>query len=98
MGVEGSYLDPKKVVAEGFPIPKYVTNVRAFLGLTKYYKKIILGYAKITKPLFGLIKKDYKFLWIPICQGAFVTLKKRRMASPMLTRPNFSKPFILDVD
>jgi hypothetical protein len=65
--VEGSYLDPKKVDTKGFPIPKYVTNVRAFLGLTKYYKKIILGYAKITKPLFGLIKKDYKFLWIPIC-------------------------------
>jgi hypothetical protein len=58
-------------IMEGFPIPKLVTNVRAFLGLIGYYKKFILGYAKIIEPLFGLTKKDYKFLWTPICQGAF---------------------------
>ncbi len=56
---------------EGFPIPKSMTNVRAFLGLTCYYRKFILGYAKIAEPLFGLTKKDYKFLWTFICYGAF---------------------------
>jgi len=31
----GSYLDPKKVhVVKDFPIPRTITNVRAFLGLT----------------------------------------------------------------
>jgi len=39
VSVEGSYHDPKKVVVvEGFLIPKFVTNVRAFLrpqGITK---------------------------------------------------------------
>ncbi len=68
VSVEGYHLDPKKiVVVENFPIPKFVTNVRAFLGLTSYYRKFILGYAKIAKPLFGLIKKDNKFLWTPNC-------------------------------
>ncbi len=65
VSVKGYHLDHKKiVVVKNFPIPKLVTNVRAFLGLTGYYRKFILGYAKIAKPLFGLIK-DNKFLWTP---------------------------------
>lgn len=68
MSVEGSYLDPKKVIVmEGFSIPKFVTNVKAFLGLTRCYTRFILGYAKIAKLLFGLTKKDCKFVWTLIC-------------------------------
>jgi hypothetical protein len=99
VSIEGSYLDPKKiVVVENFPILRTVTNVRVFLGLTRYYHKFIIGYAKTTKPLFGLTKKDCKFVWTPICQGAFVTLKRCLVASPVLTKSNFSQPFILNVD
>jgi len=77
VSVEGSHPNPKKIDAiENFLIPKFVTNVKAFLGLTGYYKKFILGYAKIIKPLFGFTKKDNKFLCILICQRTFVTLKK----------------------
>lgn len=79
-------------------MPKFVTNVKEFLGFIRYYTRFMLGYAKITKLLFGLIKKDYKFVWTPIYQGAFVTLKKRLMASTILTRPDFSQPFILNAD
>ncbi len=68
MTVKGSYLDPKKVTnVKGFPIPKFITNVTAFLGHTRYYKRFILGYAKIVELLFDLTKKDCKFLWTPIC-------------------------------
>ncbi len=37
-------------------------------------------------------------MWTPIYQGAFVILKKRLMESHVLTRPDFSQPFIMDVD
>jgi hypothetical protein len=68
VNVEGFHLDPKKiVVVKTFPIPKTITNVRAFLGLIGYYHKFIFGYAKIVKPLFGLTKKECKFVWTPIC-------------------------------
>jgi hypothetical protein len=77
VNVERSHPNPKKIDAiENFLIPKFVTNVKAFLELTDYYKKFIPGYAKIIKPLFGFTKKDNKFLWTLICQGKFVTLKK----------------------
>jgi hypothetical protein len=60
---EGSHHDSKKVaIVEDFHVPRTIIYVHTFLGLTRYYKKIILGYAKITKPLFALIKKECKFL------------------------------------
>jgi hypothetical protein len=70
VNVEGFHLDPKKIVMEIFPVPKAITNVRAFLGLIGYYCKFILGYAKIVEPLFGLTTKECKFVWTPIYQGA----------------------------
>ncbi len=48
----GSQPDPI-VEVRHFPIPKITTNVRAFLGLTRYYMRFIAGYAKITEPLFA---------------------------------------------
>jgi hypothetical protein len=38
------------------------TNVKAFLGLTGYNRRFIVGYAKITKPFFALTKKECKFV------------------------------------
>jgi hypothetical protein len=66
VSVKGSNPNPKKVVVEGFPIPKFVTNVRALLGLTRYYKRFIPRYAKIVELLFNLTKNDCMFVWTPI--------------------------------
>jgi hypothetical protein len=68
-----------------------------FLGLVGYYKKFILGYAKIVGPLFELTKKDHKFSWTLICQVAFVIFKKKLVETLILEIPNFNQSFILDV-
>ncbi len=95
----GFQLDPKKViVVTSFLTPKTMTNVKAFLGLTRYYRRFIIGYAKNTKRFFALTKKDCKFVWTPIYQVAFVALKMKLVKAPILIRPDFSKPFTLDVD
>jgi hypothetical protein len=61
---QGPYPDPKKVhVIKDFLVPRFVSNVRAFLGLIRYYKNFVRGYAKIVVPLFNLTKKDQNFLW-----------------------------------
>jgi hypothetical protein len=85
----GSQPNPRKVlIVMKFPTPKATTNVKAFLGLIRYYKRFITEYAKIVKPT--LTKKECKFFWTPICQVVFVALK-------ILIRHVFNKPFILDV-
>ncbi len=96
---QGSYLDPKKIqVVKDFPVPKSMTNVWAFIGLTGYYKNFVHGYAKIVIPLFDLTKKDQSFFWTPTYQEAFDALKLKLIEDPILVRLDFERPFILDVD
>jgi hypothetical protein len=66
---EGTRPDLGKVeVVVHFPIPKTVTSVRSFLGLTGYYQKYIRGYSRMAGPLFELTKKDVAFVWDVGCQ------------------------------
>ena len=81
-----------------FPLPKTVTNIRSFLGITKYYRIYIRDYAHIATPLFELTKKEEPFAWTAARGNAFETLRLRLAAAPILIRPDFTLPFILDVD
>jgi hypothetical protein len=48
-GIEAS---PDKVKAiQEYPVPKTVKEVRAFLGLASYYRRLVQGFAQIAKPL-----------------------------------------------
>jgi hypothetical protein len=65
---EGTRLDPSKIDAvREFPAPTTVVSVRSFLGLTRYYRRFIRGYAKLAGPLFELTKKDVDFIWNEDC-------------------------------
>jgi hypothetical protein len=96
---EGTKPDPGKIDAVlRFPEPSMVTNVRSFLGLTEYYRKYIKEYSILDVPLFELTKKDVPFVWNQDCQRAFDALKRALVGAPILVRPDFKKPFCLDVD
>jgi hypothetical protein len=57
-------VDPSKVreVLDWKP-PMIVHHVRSFLGLTGYYRRFILNFSKIAKPITDLLKKEKKFVW-----------------------------------
>jgi hypothetical protein len=96
---EGTRPDPSKIdVVVHFLVPKTVTDVRSFLGLTGYYRNYVQGYAQLAVPLFELTKKEVAFVWDLGCQSAFEALKGALVAAPVLTRPDFDKQFCLDVD
>ena len=79
-------------------LPKTVKDVRAFMGLTYYYRKFIKGCAQIASPLHEVTKKGVKFIWTDACQDAFDTLKKALTEAPILAYPDFNLPFILATD
>ena len=76
------------------------TEVRAFLGMTGYYRRFIANYTEITSTLTDLVKKSApnKVLWSDECNSAFTTLKKLLCSSPVLSSPDFSREFILQTD
>jgi hypothetical protein len=96
---DGTQLDPKNIkVIIDFPISTSITNVRALLGLIRYYQNYVRGYFWIAMPLFDLTKKDIVFKWNHNYQDAFDLLKTTLVSTPILIRLNFSRTLILDVD
>lgn len=59
ISTEGVRPNPDKVKAvQAWPIPKTVRQVRAFLGLTGYYRRFIYQYAQIASPITNLLTKN----------------------------------------
>ncbi|XP_073291009.1 uncharacterized protein [Primulina huaijiensis] len=67
-----------------WPVPKSVTEICSFLGLTGYYMKCIQGFSSISVPMAALTKKNVKFIWGPECQESFDRLKQELTTTPVL--------------
>ncbi|GKC62748.1 putative nucleotidyltransferase, ribonuclease H [Tanacetum coccineum] len=61
---EGMYMDPRKIKAiKNLNPPKTPTEIRSFPGLIGNYRRFIVNFSKIEKPLTMLTQKDKKFKW-----------------------------------
>ncbi|KAJ1196314.1 hypothetical protein NDU88_000185 [Pleurodeles waltl] len=80
--------------------PTTQTQVRAFLGLTGYYRRFIKNYGSIAAPLNDLTSKKMpkKVLWTANCQKAFEELKQAMCSAPVLKSPCYSKKFYVQTD
>jgi hypothetical protein len=81
-----------------WPKPQCVKDVRAFLGLTSYYRRFIARHSELAGPLSDLTRKDTSFVWGDKEQSAFDSLKQSMAAAPMLITPDNSKPYVLHTD
>ncbi|KAE8986772.1 hypothetical protein PF011_g19856 [Phytophthora fragariae] len=91
--------NPEKVKAVmNVKRPHDLHTVRAFLGLTSYFRRYIPGYAAISAPIERLKAKGVLFNWDDDCEAAFVQLKRKLVEPPILVYPDFSKHFKLYVD
>ena len=96
---QGIEVNPDKVKAvKTFPTPKTVKEVKAYLGLTGWYRRFIKNYSGIVAPLHKLLCKENNFVWTEECEKAFQTLKEMLTKTPILKFPDMSKEFILTTD
>ena len=91
--------NPNQVTAvQNFPVTENVSQVRQFLGLTSYYRRLVKNFAETASPLHGLTRKNAPFHWTRECQLAFETLKEKLVSAPIRVYPDFDRPFVLETD
>jgi hypothetical protein len=95
-GVSAS-ADKVKAVKE-YPAPKNAKDVRAFLGLASFYRRLVPRFAEVAKPLTILTRKNQECVWGPSQQDALERMKDKLCSTPVLGYPNFELPFILTTD
>ena len=82
-------VDPTKVQEVlDWKAPILVHEVWSFLGLAGYYRRFILGFSKIDKPMTRLLQKDMRFVWTSECDAAFHTLRTLLTSAPVLVQPD----------
>ena len=98
VGSGGVRPDPKKLqVVQDWPTPNTAHDVRAFLGLTQYFRRFIKDYSLIAAPLHKLLQKDSQCTWTQQCEQAFLTLKQALLTAPVLAVPDYDAPYQLEV-
>ena len=92
-------VDPVKIaIIVNLPPPNSVKQLRTTLGHTRYYRKLIKGYAQITEPTEKLLKCDVKFEWTQECQRSLDILKEKMVTTLILVFPDWKFPFHVHVD
>jgi len=81
-----------------WPVLTKVKQVQAFLGFANFYCRFIENFAKMSKPLSDLTKKDCTWNWGIEQQNAFEALKKAFTTAPVLRIPNDKDLFKLSTD
>lgn len=95
----GLRVDPEKVDAVlSFPTPTCPKDVRRFVGLTSWYRRFIKNFSGKIAPLTQLTRKNIKWVWNSEADSAFRELKECLVSAPVLSCPDFNRPFILQTD
>ena len=82
---------------EALPRPTTLKRLREFLGLCGWVRPYVPNYATIAAPLTDLLGKK-KFVWTAEAEEAFGHLKAA-IASPLkLSRPDPTRPYVLQTD
>ncbi|GJY13900.1 reverse transcriptase domain-containing protein [Tanacetum coccineum] len=95
----GIEVDREKVdVIAKLPYPTNVKGVRSFLGHAEFYRRFIMDFSKITRPMTQLLIKDAKFIFLDESIQAFNILKDKLTMAPVIVAPDWNLDFELMCD
>lgn len=92
---------PKQANVEAiveYPTPNSRKSLMRFLGMVGYYRRFCSNLSSIAAPLTDMTSSKRKFQWNPDCEAAFQKLKLILITKPVLCAPNYSLPFMLQID
>lgn len=78
-----------------FDAPSSRRELKRFLVMVGYYRSFCCNFATIATPLTNLLSPKVTFVWNETCQVAFDSLKALLSTVPVLSAPDFKRPFKL---
>lgn len=98
----GLRADPDKINSIlNYPTPSNRKEVRRFIGTASWYRRFIPNFSQLASPLNKLTsqgKKAPPFVWSKEADVAFTRLKGFLVSAPILSCPDYSKPFEVHTD
>jgi len=85
-------------IVQNYPRPKNQRDIRKFVGLTNFYRRLIRDYSKRAAPLRDLLCKNTEFIWTDRQEKAFCDLRDALCSPPVLGFADRNKPFRLTLD
>jgi hypothetical protein len=80
---KGIKVDKAKIeVIEQLPPPTNLMGIHSFLGYVGFYRRFILNFSQIARPLTHLLAKDAPFIFTEECLQSFHTLKEALVSTP----------------
>lgn len=80
------------------PISTSVTELRGFLEPAGYYRRFIKNFVDNLEPLQAETSSKNRLEWTDEMYEAFKVLKEVEITPPVLSFPEFFKPFIVEID
>ena len=68
--------------------PTTVKGIRSFLRHVGFYRRFIIDFSLIARPLCRLLEKDTKFNFDESCQNSFEEIKSRLVEAPIMAKPD----------
>ena len=92
-------MDSTKVQAvQEWPRPESRKQLQRFLGFANFYRRFIRNYSRVAEPLTSLTSVNRPFTWTTETESAFQRLKDLFTSAPILTQPDPTHQFVVEVD
>ena len=91
----------KTEAIEKFKAPESVTEIKQFLGLCSFFRRVVPRFSFLSAPLSALTRKNSGYTKGPlpsIAQRSFEALKAALVTRPCVAPVDFEKEFIVTVD
>ena len=95
----GLEMDPAKVKAVvEWPTPQSRKDLQRFLGFANFYRRFVRNFSSVVAPLTCLTSSSIRFVWNEAAEKAFRVLKSHFSTAPVLTTPDPTRQFVVEVD
>ena len=86
-----------KIIKE-YPRPRNAKEVKKFLGISSYFRRLIKNYSQRSAPLRELLAKNADFQWTEAQEKSFADIRDQLCQAPTLGYPDRNKPLRIILD